>query len=293
MKQSLIGLGVLFLSLGSRVEAASQVHAELEQELTMHKLESTGSIPSWVMGSFVRNGPVGVAIEGSTSPHWYDGLAMLHAFEFNQGQVYYTNRFLRTEAYESVFKYKSLEYRGVAQERTPSYFEKFVSYLYPTRNTLVNANSNVAKLAGAYAALTDIPSAVLFDLTTLETQGVLEYDDRVSGSEYWESTHPHDDPRHQQTLHCLSDYGLLGRYILYSLDYGSAVRKVIAKIAVEELAYMHSFALTEHYIILTENPFTARPADLQCSGTGFLYNFSWHPDSQHSFLWSVVRVVKW
>jgi carotenoid cleavage dioxygenase-like enzyme len=40
---------------------------------------------------------------------------------------------------------------------------------------------------------------------------------------------------------------------------------------------MHSFSITEHYIILTEYPFIVDPLDLIMNGKAFIKNFVWEP----------------
>jgi carotenoid cleavage dioxygenase-like enzyme len=61
------------------------VSAELEAERADYPLEIVGSIPDWLSGTLARNGPVYVTVNGRSQTHWFDGLAMLHAFSFQGG----------------------------------------------------------------------------------------------------------------------------------------------------------------------------------------------------------------
>jgi carotenoid cleavage dioxygenase-like enzyme len=65
---------------------------------------------------------------------------------------------------------------------------------------------------------------------------------------------------------------------------GSSSREVIAKVPVDMPSYMHSFAMTENYLILTEFPFIVSPLDLIIKNKPFIHNFTWHPERGTRFI---------
>lgn len=262
------------------------VSAELEKELTNQSLAIRGTIPAWLTGTLIRNGPIYVSVKGQTNAHWFDGLAMLHAFSFQEGKVHYTNKFLRTDAYRTVFQKKSLNYAGFASDPCRSLFKRLFTLFVPSNNKLAlhNANINVAKLADQYVALTEIPLPVRFDPQTLATLGVLDYEDALPHGKCWESAHPHHDKTQKATVNYLIQYGRLSAYILYRLAEGSAQREILSQIPVQEPAYMHSFAITENYVILTEFPFRVKPLDFITKNQAFIHNFSWRPEQGTHFI---------
>src|SRR5215210_1832596 len=71
----------------------------LDREVSLDRLPVTGELPGWLQGSLVRTGPAGFEIGERPLRHWFDGLAMLHAFAFAGGEVSYANRWLRSEAW--------------------------------------------------------------------------------------------------------------------------------------------------------------------------------------------------
>jgi beta,beta-carotene 9',10'-dioxygenase len=264
---------------------SAKAFAGLQEELTNSSLALEGSIPGWLSGTLIRNGPIDVTINGQTQAHWFDGLAMLHAFSFGNGQVSYTNKFLRTNAYDQVFKKGSLHYDGFAEDPCRSLFKRFFTWFVPKSHPyLHNANVNVAKLADQYVALTETPLPVSFDPQTLATLGVLEYQDKLPREKCWESAHPHYDLEAKRTLNYLIQYGRTSYYTLYSLADGSSQREVISRVPVQKPSYMHSFAVTENYIIFTEFPFVVKPLDLLLKGEAFIKNFSWEPERGTQFL---------
>lgn len=261
------------------------VSAELQEELVNSPLKTVGNVPSWLSGTLIRNGPIYVTVDGQTHAHWFDGLAMLHAFSFHGGKVHYTNKFLRTDAYRTVFEKGSLNYEGFAIDPCRSLFKRFFTLFIPQPETkLHNANVNVAKLADRYVALTEVPLPVQFDPQTLETLGVLNYQDELPHEKCWESAHPHYDEVRKETLNYLIQYGRTNTYTLYRLADGSIQREIIAQVPVQEPAYMHSFAITKNYVIFTEFPFVVKPLDLITKNQAFIKNFSWKPERGTQFI---------
>ena len=54
--------------------------------------------------------------------------------------------------------------------------------------------------------------------------------------------------------------------------------EVIASQAVKEPAYMHSFGLTERWLVLAEFPFVVNPLRLALSGRPYIENYRWKPE---------------
>ncbi len=277
-------LAVVGVGMASIVKKRSGVSAELEEEISHLPLEQSGIIPSWLSGTLVRNGPVFVTVNGESNHHWLDGLAMLHAFTFHAGEVHYTNRFIRSDAYKTVFEKGSLNYTQFAADPCRSLFKRFLTLFIPDSEKLHNANVNVAKIADRYVALTEIPLPISFDLQTLETLGVLDYQDKLPHEKCWESAHPHHDLLRKETINYLIDYGRMSKYVLYRISDGSSHREVIAEIPVKEPAYMHSFAVTENHVVFAEFPFVVKPLDLLMKQRAFINHFSWQPQRGTQFI---------
>jgi carotenoid cleavage dioxygenase-like enzyme len=47
---------------------------------------------------------------------------------------------------------------------------------------------------------------------------------------------------------------------------------------------MHSFAMTERYVVLAENPLLVRPLSMPLSKKGFIHNYEWEPERGTRFL---------
>lgn len=243
---------------------------DLDEELFHCPLQITGVIPPWLRGTLVRNGPVNVSVDGQKNVHWLDGLAMLHAFSFDQGRVQYTNKFLRTDAYKSVFDRGSLNYQGFLNNSTQASYKKYFSKFFSRKPLLPNANANILQIDHQYVALAESPLPVKFDLHNLETLGTLDYQDLLPHENCWESAHPHYDKEKNELVNFLVELGDENFYIIYRIRNGTRQREVISKIPVQDPSYMHSFAVTKNYIILVEFPFFMRNMWDSSKGTTFL-----------------------
>ena len=67
----------------------------LKKEVSMEELPVQGTMPAWLSGTLVRNGPAQFEIGKKKLRHWFDGFAMLHVFSFQNGKVCYSNKFLK------------------------------------------------------------------------------------------------------------------------------------------------------------------------------------------------------
>lgn len=251
----------------------------LKQELGPIQLQTgTGNIPKWLQGTLIRNGPSQFNTPTDAVSHWFDGLAMLHAFAFDAGQVVYSNRFLRTDAYQKMVHENRLDFDGFASDPCRSIFKRLFTAFFPQAPKLPNADVNVAKFYDAYVALTEVPLPVRFDPDSLATLGALEYTDSLPKDNIWNSAHPHLDARNNEYINYYVDFGLRSHYVIYRQPQHGLERQILCNIPVEKPSYMHSFALTEHYVILAEYPFVINPWAPLLSGKGFIKNYRWEPE---------------
>jgi beta,beta-carotene 9',10'-dioxygenase len=51
-------------------------------EITVEELVVEGTIPQWLVGSLIRTTPAQYEIGKRSYRHWFDGLAMLYSFTF-------------------------------------------------------------------------------------------------------------------------------------------------------------------------------------------------------------------
>lgn len=240
----------------------------LDREVQMVPLSITGTVPEWLTGTLFRNGPAKFTTEQGWHTHWFDGLAMLHKFTFRQSCVFYSNKYLHTNAYRRAMETGELaagfgSARGKKTEQGN------------------NANVNLSAIDGHYVAMTETPNVIEFDPHTLDTVGVYSFDNAFPGQ--FTTAHPHLDFRTKRHLNFTIEFGLSSYYHFYSIAPNSSRKERIGSIQVSDPSYIHSFAVTEHYIVLAEFPFLVHPGELMSSGKSFIENFKWKPEQGTRF----------
>jgi carotenoid cleavage dioxygenase-like enzyme len=262
---------LLLLLESASKQADSSLELGIKQEETEKLLLVKGTFPLWLDGVLVRNSSIPIYQNGKQISHPFDGLAMLHGFDFRKGQVFYTNRFLLSKNYQA-FQEGNVDNSGFAKRSSSS-----------SANGVQNASVNVFKYGNSYVALTEVPLPARFDLKSLETLGSFRYQDSLPQSRIWESAHPHLDFASKEIINYFIEFGPQSHYVLYRIPEGSSSREVIAKLPINLPAYMHSFAMTERYLILTEFPLVIHPSELR-QGKSFMQSMTWQPHQKTHFL---------
>ncbi|QAU12288.1 carotenoid oxygenase family protein [Halorubrum sp. BOL3-1] len=257
------------------------------REETAVSLPVTGDLPDWLRGSLIRNGPGAFSFpDGSGVDHWFDGLAMLYRFTFDPGgggrsgsggrsggdAVHYRNRFLRTDAYEAA---RTGEFEGGFATGETTLRSRLAGFLTAPYD---NANIVAERVGDRYVALTESPRGVEFDPNTLATTGHVDREgDAPSGQ--LSCAHFKRDPATGALLTVDTAFGRTSRYHVTAWTPGGG-RRHVATVSTEKPAYMHSFALTPRYVVLTEFPLRLDPSRFLKPGRqpAFIEQFEWEPD---------------
>ncbi len=250
-----------------------------DQEIQLGSVPVQGTLPSWLSGTLVRVTPAQFEVDGTAYRHWFDGLAMLHAFTFTGARVSYANRYLRSPAYEENNDKGRITYAEFATDPCRDLFSRVASF-FTAPEFGANANVNVTRLADAYIARTEYPMSVKFDPTTLETLGLCEHE----GTQGQITTaHPHRDGGRDVVYNYRLDLGRQSTYRIYGMPGGKNPHRV-AEMPVDKPAYMHSFGMSERHLILTEFPLKLGGAlDLLLGNTPFIENYTWMPEEGTRF----------
>jgi carotenoid cleavage dioxygenase-like enzyme len=222
----------------------------LDEEVTARTLPVDGEIPSWLSGTLIRNGPGLFDVGETRVSHWFDGLALLRKYEFDDGDVRYTNRFLRTESYDDAM-------RGTATGQFATDTQgvrkvlRWLRRLGPPEPT-DNANVHVARLDGEFVALTEVPRWVRFDGETLETDG--EFVPRDLQEYHMTTAHLVADPVSGEHVGHALTFGRTHEYRLFRIPRGSTRREEITRIETDRPAYVHSVGVSQERIVLVETP---------------------------------------
>ena len=252
----------------------------LDQEIVVERLPIVGVVPAWLSGTVVRNGPARFEVGEQKYRHWFDGQAMLHRFSFKNGEVSYANKYLQSQSHKKALETGKIYYREFATDPCRSIFQRLTSLFYSRFTD--NPNVNLARIADRFVALTELPLAIEFDLQTLHTVGVLDYEDQIPGT--LTTAHPHYDFVQKAGINYTLQFSRTSAYNVYRIPDGSKRQTLIGSVPVREPAYMHSFGMTENYVILVEFPLVVNPLRILMSGKPFIENYRWKPERGTRFL---------
>ncbi|XWS26343.1 hypothetical protein CRYUN_Cryun26dG0024200 [Craigia yunnanensis] len=255
----------------------------VRQERWEGELVVQGEIPLWLKGTYVRNGPGLWHIEDYNFRHLFDGYATLVKLHFENGRLIAGHRQIESEAYKAARKNKKICFREFSE--VPKY-ENFMAYvgdlakLFSGASLTDNANTGVVKLGdGRVVCLTETQKgSLVIDPNSLETLGRFEYGDSLGGLIH--SAHPIVTDTEFLTL--LPDLVNPG-YMVVRMEPGTNERKVIGRVNCRggpAPGWVHSFPVTEHYVIVPEMPLRYCAQNLLRAEPTPLYKFEWHPESK-------------
>lgn len=257
--------------------AAFAVHGFGESpEVALDDVPVRGELPEWLAGSLIRNGPGTFQVGDRRYRHWFDGLAMLHRFTINEGRVSYANRFLETESYRIARDEGRIAYPEFATDPCRSMFARAMAVFDPQATD--SAKVNIARVADHYLALAETPIQVEFDPETLRTVGVSGWDTSNFGR--MTTVHPHLDEDRHEAINLVTRYGAVSSYVFRRVDTTDpAVLQgdTFASRAVREPSYIHSFGMSERYLVLIEFPLVVNPISLLLWLRPYIENFRWKP----------------
>ena len=250
-------------------------------EVTIDRVPVVGTLPEWLQGTLLRNGPGTFTAGQQRLRHWFDGLAMLHRFTIGAGSggaaatVSYGSRFLECRARTAVEETGRLAYPEFATDPCRSLFARVGAVFHP--EVTDSAKVNITRVADRYLALAETPIQVEFDPQTLHSVGVTGWDTSTFGR--MTTVHPHLDRRRGEGYNLVTRYGAVSRYALRrfpTADPSLATSTLATRVA-REPAYLHSFGMSAHYLVIAEFPFVVNPLALLLWLRPYIENFRWRP----------------
>ena len=221
--------------------------------------EIEGEIPVELHGTFFRNGPGLLDINGQHYHHPFDGDGMICAIAFDNGRAHFRNRFVRTEGFVAEQEAGKILYRGVFGTQKPG---GWLANLFDSRLKNI-ANTNIIYWGSKLLALWEAAEPYRLDPKTLETLGKDYLDGLLAEGEAF-GAHPWIDPSCEQAggAPCLVNFtikpGLSTKIIIYEFDpTGKLLRSQTRTIP--DFAFIHDFAITPNYCIFFQNPVTFNP----------------------------------
>jgi carotenoid cleavage dioxygenase len=228
-------------------------YAPVDEEATVTDLPVTGTLPTALVGRYLRNGPNPVMAPEPGTYHWFTGTGMVHGIRLRDGRAeWYRNRWVRSQ-------------------------EVAAALGEPWRQGPVHAgmdfapNTNVIGHAGRTLALVEA-GPLPYELTDeLDTVGPFDFGGTLVGGY---SAHPKRDPRTCE-LHAISYFWGWGNTVRYTVvDATGSVRRSV-DVEVGGPVSIHDMSLTERFAVVYDLPVVFN-TEAAMSGASFPYR--WDPD---------------
>ena len=229
-----------------------------------------GTLPPWLRGTLLLNGPALWELPGGRLEHWFDGYAMWHALRIDGAGVRYRSRFCASESYR----------RSIAAG-APAFGEfgtaNPAGLLARLKSPQVTDNPAVvmSRHGERWLSVTETPSLTYFDPGTLETL------ERVNLG------------RREEPMHLMSAHGFTlpdGSYLnvatalgpkcemkLFRLAPGATRPQVIGRIRMPKSGYTHGFGLAPGHALVWETALRAQPLAFRFGAKSYADNFRWEP----------------
>ncbi|KAJ7986097.1 hypothetical protein DPEC_G00347270 [Dallia pectoralis] len=254
------------------------------------KAEVKGNLPSWLHGTLLRNGPGMFTIGKTTYNHWFDGMALMQSFTFQDGEVIYRSRYLRGDTYKNNMAANRIVVSEMGTMAYPDPSKNLISKAITFLNNTVpdftdNCGSNFIRYGKDYYATSETNYIRKIDPTTLETLDKVDYQKYVPVN--LATSHPHYD-KEGNTYNMGTSIAEKGKtkYIFFKVPATAAAEtgksspalkrlEVISTVPCRSLlspSYYHSFGMTENYLIFIEQPFKL---DILKMATAYMRKVNW------------------
>ncbi|MEB3070827.1 carotenoid oxygenase family protein [[Mycobacterium] vasticus] len=208
--------------------------APIAQEYTLTDLAVAGTIPDYLDGRYLRNGPNPVGELDPATYHWFIGDGMVHGVRIRDGKAeWYRNRYVRGPQTARALGEQPRAGRHAGASG-------------------IGANTNVIGHAGRTFALIE-GGISCYELTDeLDTVGVCDFDATLPGGY---TAHPKRDPDTGE-LHAVSYSFARGNTVQYSVIGTDGRARRTVDIEVTGSPMMHDFSLTEKHVVFYDLPVT-------------------------------------
>uniref|UniRef100_A0AAQ6ACD8 Beta-carotene oxygenase 1, like n=1 Tax=Amphiprion ocellaris TaxID=80972 RepID=A0AAQ6ACD8_AMPOC len=236
------------------------------------KAQVKGSIPSWLQGTLLRNGPGLFSVGDSQYNHWFDGLSLIHSFTFGNGEVTYRSKFLKSDTYKKNVKADRIVVSEFGTMIYPDPCKNIFSRAFTHLSNVIpdftdNNLINIIRYGQDYYASSEVNYINQINPDTLETVSKMNYRNHIALN--LATAHPHyDDEGNTYNMGtAIMGFGR-PKYVIFKVPADAsdkehkkpALRKVqqVCSIPFRSTlfpSYFHSFGMTENYIVFVEQAF--------------------------------------
>uniref|UniRef100_A0A0K0F3R1 Carotenoid isomerooxygenase (inferred by orthology to a D. melanogaster protein) n=1 Tax=Strongyloides venezuelensis TaxID=75913 RepID=A0A0K0F3R1_STRVS len=256
-----------------------------------------GNVPSWLTGTLLRNGPGMFEIGETSYNHWFDGMAYIQKYAFADGEMKFSAKYLRSDAYNQNMQANRIVVSEFGTTAFPdpckNVFQRFFNFFSIEKST-DNCLVNFLKCGDKVFATTETPYLREIDVNTLETGEKVDMGKYVAL--HTNTAHQHYD-KEGNIYNVGSCFGKNAMFIFTKTTISKNINnekvedkfkctEVIGKIPIPNPMmppYYHSFGFSENYIILINAPLRMSIKKVlarKLTGKSFRETFEWLEDTK-------------
>jgi beta,beta-carotene 9',10'-dioxygenase len=245
-------------------------------------VEVSGNLPAWLKGQLMRTAPAEFSRNGIEAGHWFDGHALMYAFDFGQG-VHFHQQLLASDILAQNDRGKrAMATFGTDMRRS------FLQRLFaPVPEATDNTNVNVVPWQGQWLAMTETSQQHVVDKDSLRSVGHYTYEDRLPKGLAM-LAHPHYEARTKSLVNLGIAYGPTTEVHVFRQSKDQKRREVEGKLGFKRAPYLHAFGLTPRHALLIDHPLRVSAARMLFSDRALIRHFSWQP-GEGTKLWQLDR----
>jgi len=241
--------------------------------------ELNATVPAWVKGQFIRNGPARLDMGGEKYFTMYmDGWGKLHSFKLNGGKVLASGKFTETELYsKDKAAHEILPAITLAPVGPKDW--TMMEMMQGLKNGFDNTNTHVwrygsstNKAEAQYVAITDYPTQTEFGVDSLDFKRAV-----VPAHSWGSCAHPLIEPGTENTINyqIKTDWLFRPNYFEVWRYTKLGEGQMIAKWKPKKMGYIHSFSLTENFAIFFFYPLVMVFTNMIAGGGHPLSSLTW------------------
>nr|XP_045609656.1 carotenoid isomerooxygenase-like [Procambarus clarkii] len=240
----------------------------LEEQPTPLEGTVRGTVPAWLRGAYLLDGPGRMTYGEYEFNHVFDGSALLQKFTFGETGVTFTSKFLRSYAYTTNLEHQQIvvsEFgttgKSVAKNKLSKLGDKFAF----DKMFSDNAPVGVVVFGGEYYCITEAPFLHKIDPVTLDTLSKVDLHKELGINSHCPNPRRLADGTTFNILHGVGATGPKYDIVAFPASPGDGKSTVFVK--PKKLGtvdarwklnpcHMHTFGLSESFFILLEQPLT-------------------------------------
>ena len=211
-----------------------------------------GKRPDWLRLRYLQNGAGLFSVGEEPYHHWFDGLALLKQFDIGD-DIVYRARFLESPDFLTSSRRDKISYTEFATVPARNLWQRVWCTVNPGAQQGQNASVNLQKIANEVVAIGDQPGGMLVTPGTLKSPRAFDIDKFLLMTS---TPHPQRDEARRAWVNVGIGVSLKGvGYNVYFLRDGSHRPDPIVFIPRSRPAFLHSVAMSERYVVLSEMPY--------------------------------------